>query len=127
MAIGLGPYIRQRRADLGMSQIALSEASGVTRSHLSMIEHGKIAIPSADIRRRLAAALGISHLDLLVAAGELTADELQIANTAGVVSDSPYVADLVEMVRAVPWAEARAKFIEAVIGEMLALDARGKG
>lgn len=45
-------------------------------SHYSMIERGKIAFPNADLRRRLAAALRTTHLELLIHAGELLPDEL---------------------------------------------------
>jgi transcriptional regulator with XRE-family HTH domain len=74
----LGTYVRARRSALGLTQEALAESAGVSQAVVSDIERGRISLSSADIRRRLAAALGVTHLDLLVAAGELTADEARI-------------------------------------------------
>ena len=75
MTAGLGAFIKDRRQQLGITQTELAERSALTKSHLSAIESGKIGLPNADIRRKLAEALGVTHLDLLVAAGELTAGE----------------------------------------------------
>lgn len=77
MELTLGGHIAALRARQGMSQADLATRTGVGRSHLSQIESGKIALPSADIRRRLAKALGVSHVELLVAASELDESELQ--------------------------------------------------
>ena len=74
MATAIGDYVRELSAD--RSQTVIADAAGLQRAHLSEIERGKIALPNADIRRRLAKALGVSHLDLLVAAGEITRAEL---------------------------------------------------
>jgi transcriptional regulator with XRE-family HTH domain len=71
----LAGFILRQRERLGMSQTELATALGLTRSHLSQIEKGKIALPNADIRRRLALALGVSHQAILVAAGELSEEE----------------------------------------------------
>lgn len=57
VANGVGSYVRQWREDHGLSQTELAELMGMQRAHLSQIESGKIALPSADIRRRLAKAL----------------------------------------------------------------------
>jgi transcriptional regulator with XRE-family HTH domain len=75
MANGFGPAIRRRREALGLNQTELAERAGVQRAHLSEVERGKIALPNADFRRKIAEALGMSHAALLVAAGELTAEE----------------------------------------------------
>ena len=76
MGDGLGTYIRTRRESLGMTQTDLAAAVEVKRPHLSRIESGGIGLPEAGLRRRLAAVLGVRHIDLLVAAGELSPDEL---------------------------------------------------
>lgn len=73
---GLGGFLRKRRIDLGLTQEAVSDAAGIGRSHLSQIESGKIGLPNAGIRRRLAEVLEVRHVDLLVAAGEL--DEAEV-------------------------------------------------
>src|SRR5262245_33677345 len=72
---GLGGYVRARRDRNGWSLTSLAARSGLSKSELSAIEAGKIKLPGADKRRRLAEALSVRHVDLLVAAGEITADE----------------------------------------------------
>jgi transcriptional regulator with XRE-family HTH domain len=74
----MGAYVKERRERLGWTLTALAADAGLSKSELSALESGKIKLPSADKRRRLAAALDVTHLDLLVAAGELTADEARI-------------------------------------------------
>lgn len=73
---GLGAFLRRRRVDLGLTQETVSDAAGIGRSHLSQIESGKIGLPNATIRRRLAEVLQLRHVDLLIAAGEL--DEAEV-------------------------------------------------
>lgn len=90
MATPLGTYIRDRRHALGFStQASFAEHAGINRAHLSQIEGGKIALPNPDLRRRIASALGVSHLDVLVAAGELGRDEVRRAGVDGVVEPDP--------------------------------------
>lgn len=89
MESGIGAFVRQRRAELGLSQTALAGRSGISKGHLSTIEAGKIALPAADIRRRLSKALGVSHLDLLVASGEITPEEIRDAGAVGVIEREP--------------------------------------
>jgi transcriptional regulator with XRE-family HTH domain len=72
---GLGAFVRDRRRLLGLTQAELAERAGVLQASVSDLERGRVALPGADARRRLAAALGVPHVDLLVAAGELTAEE----------------------------------------------------
>lgn len=71
----LGAFIRRKRTERGWNQTQLSEHSGVDRPYLSQIESGKVGLPGAGVRRQIAQALGLRHIDLLVAAGELTGDE----------------------------------------------------
>jgi transcriptional regulator with XRE-family HTH domain len=73
---GLAAYVAQRRRVLGLTQQALADRAGVTRDVVAQIESGKSKLPVPDNRRRLAEALGVRHVDLLVAAGELTPDEI---------------------------------------------------
>jgi transcriptional regulator with XRE-family HTH domain len=73
---GLGAYIQDHRQRLGLTQGQLAERAGINRAHLSQIEGGRITLPSADMRRRIAHALGVPHIDLLVAAGELLPSEV---------------------------------------------------
>lgn len=73
---GLGAFVRAKREERGWSQTRLAAESGVDRAYLSQIETGVTKLPGADTRRKLAAALGLRHVDLLVVAGELADDEI---------------------------------------------------
>lgn len=80
--LGIGGLIRRRREALGLSQTRLAALVGMSRAYLSQIEHGKTTLPSADVRRRLAAHVGLRHIDLLIAAGEIAPDEVPGAGAA---------------------------------------------
>lgn len=75
---GLGGYIQRRRDELGLNQTELAKRADIKRAHFSQIEGGHISLPSAEIRRRLADALKVRHVDLLVAAKELTSAEVPV-------------------------------------------------
>ena len=69
----LASRIRELRQSIGFTQQDLSHASGLSRSYISRLEMGDIALPSRDKLRSLASALGTSLDDLLQAAGFLDA------------------------------------------------------
>lgn len=72
----LSELIRSRMRELGIeTQAELARRSGLTAQDINRFFDGGTKLPRADKRRALAKALGLSHLDLLVAAGELTEDE----------------------------------------------------
>lgn len=85
----LGDFIRDRREVMGLNQTELWRLSGVPRETINRIENNKTMLPSADSRRRLATALHVRHVDLLVAAGELTEDEID--DVAPMVANDPDV------------------------------------
>ena len=72
----MGSYIKERRLTLSMTQADLGGAVGKDKAYISQIELGKVALPNADLRRRLAEALQLRHVDLLIAAGELEPNEV---------------------------------------------------
>src|SRR5690348_15797679 len=72
----LADLILQRVKELGISQRAYADRMGLSPSHMNGLVHGKIQLPRPELRRRLARDLGLSHLDLLVMAGEINADEI---------------------------------------------------
>jgi transcriptional regulator with XRE-family HTH domain len=72
----LGSYIRERREALNLTQGELAEEAGTSRAYMSQIESGKVGLPNAALRRGIAAALGVRHIDLLVASGEISPDEV---------------------------------------------------
>jgi transcriptional regulator with XRE-family HTH domain len=125
MESGLGNYIRRRREELKMTAAQLVEQSGVSKSHLSQIEKGKIAFPNAEIRRRLAWALGVSHVDLLVAAGELNAEEVVTAGVEGAVQRSAGSEAVHQLADRVDWSVGeRRSTVEGILRMYLAVDAR---
>ncbi len=67
----LGEWLRAARLNQRISQRALADRSGVSRSYLCDIERGRGARPSVGTLDKLATALGASRTDLLRAAGVL--------------------------------------------------------
>lgn len=65
----LARRIRELRQARGWTQQDLSDESGLSRSYISRLEMGDIALPSSDRLRALASALGTTTDDLLQAAG----------------------------------------------------------
>jgi len=114
----LGTTIRDKRTELGMLQGELALRARIPQAALSDIERGKTKLPNADIRRRLAMVLGVSHLDLLVAAGEITERELASADAVGVVELAPDDPrrDLKALIDRVAWTEERVDTVRRIIG-----------
>lgn len=83
----LGGYIRDYLDRTGLSQTELSARSNVPRVTINRLVKEKTALPDADTRRKLARAMGVSHLNILVAAGEIEPEEVQAAGVQGVVED----------------------------------------
>jgi len=65
----LGAWIRNARSEQAISQRALADRSGLSRSYVCDIERGRGAHPSVATLDKLAAALGFSRADLLKASG----------------------------------------------------------
>jgi transcriptional regulator with XRE-family HTH domain len=65
----LANRLKELRRALAWTQQDLSRASGLTRSYISRLEMGDIALPSSEKLRALAQALGTAPDDLLQAAG----------------------------------------------------------
>jgi transcriptional regulator with XRE-family HTH domain len=80
-------FVRARRETLGMTGVDLATQADLTKSEVSAIENGRIKLPGADKRRRLARALRMRHVDLLVAAGELAPDEVPGTTQTAPASD----------------------------------------
>src|SRR5204863_682087 len=65
----LANRLKELRRALTWTQQDLSRASGLTRSYISRLEMGDIALPSSEKLRALAQSLGTMPDDLLQAAG----------------------------------------------------------
>lgn len=53
-----GDRLKKRRLKMGLTQAQIAEQSGVTASHISIIERGR-ANPTFDVMARLAEAVGL--------------------------------------------------------------------
>lgn len=72
----LAEWLIEQRERRGWTQAMLADKAGLRRSDINAIEHGRVTLPGAQKRRAIAKALGVSHEVLLVAAGELTPEEI---------------------------------------------------
>ncbi|MDF2792138.1 MAG: transcriptional regulator [Neobacillus sp.] len=68
--IEFGKYLKSKRKLQSLSTHRLSEISGVSQSYISHVESGrKLNVPSPNILEKLADPLGVSYVELMVAAG----------------------------------------------------------
>ena len=58
--------LKRLRESKGLSQAQLAEAAGLNRVYLAKLESGAMTNPSLDTMDRLAIALGVSVIDLLL-------------------------------------------------------------
>ncbi|MDP9363208.1 MAG: helix-turn-helix domain-containing protein [Chloroflexota bacterium] len=90
VAGSLARFVKDRRLELGLSQAQLEARAGLPPRVVSNIETGRSTLPLPEHRRRLARALGTSHGELLVLAGELTRAEIvEAAGSYGVGRSGP--------------------------------------
>ncbi len=75
----LGSTVRQRRLELGLSQVELAERMGgeIQQSDISRIERGLLPWPRPQLLQSLAAALYMDVLELITRAGWMTPEELE--------------------------------------------------
>lgn len=86
----LANLIKERiESAFGGNQAAFARAVGMKTGTLNTIVQGRVTLPQADLRRRLAAELGIPHVLFFVMAGELLDEELTEAGVQGVVEEGP--------------------------------------
>lgn len=78
----LSEFVKTNRRAMNLTQQELGELAGLSgrnaQKAISDIERNVTKWPAADFRRALATALGVRHIDLLVAAGELRTDEVPV-------------------------------------------------
>jgi transcriptional regulator with XRE-family HTH domain len=94
---GLGEVVRSRRQVLGMSQTELAGKVGVTQTYISNMELDRVQLPNVEIRRNLAEALRMSHLELLMAIGEIQASEVP-----GAAAVRPVIYGVLELLDSLP-------------------------
>jgi len=59
-----GKRIKEIRERQGMTQVELSQKSGISQEHISRIENGKF-IPNVKTADKLAQAMGVKLIDIL--------------------------------------------------------------
>ena len=126
MSQSLGAFVIERRVAVGYrTQRALADASGIKQPDLSDIERGATKLPNPETRRKLAKALRVTHLDLLIAAGEITENEIQDAGKEGTLPQPQFGApppDLDMLFHQVEWFEPRTSMIRDVLQGMVRMD-----
>lgn len=115
----IGLLVKERRDALGLSQVELARRVEISQTYLSNMERGRVQLPDVAVRRRLAEALRMSHIDLLVAAGELDAHELPGEAEAM----KPVVVGLSAKIDELP-ADAR-RAVERIVDDLHAFHAGG--
>lgn len=78
LEIPLGEWIRRGRVRQSLSQKALAERAGLSRSYLCDIERGRSSTPSVASLDKIAIALGVGRSDILRVAGII---EQQLGST----------------------------------------------
>ena len=61
--------LRERRELLGLTQKDVADRAGTTKEYYSQIETGRVVLPNIELRREISRALGIRHIDFLMAQG----------------------------------------------------------
>src|SRR5690242_8196250 len=130
MGSTLGAEMRRHRESTGLSVRKAAELLGMSTAYLSQLETGKVGLPSADVRRRVAQWLGISHLDVLLLTGEITEDEIQATGKSGIAEPDPKnpAADLCALIQSVNWygRSDRVQYVRGLIESMIEVDRQYK-
>src|SRR5690348_16257857 len=77
MESNFGAYLKERRKEKGLTLKQVQNAATVSNAYISQIERGQRNPPHPDILKRLAEVYGVTHQELLVAAGYLEDPEEQ--------------------------------------------------
>lgn len=121
----LGDWVKTRRELLGLTQKSLAGSASTSPAYISQIEGGRVGLPNADLRRRLADALGVPHIEIFIAAGELNRDELTAAGQQGVLPQPQYGAsppDLHKLMDQIEWDSSRADMVRSLFKSMIKMD-----
>jgi ribosome-binding protein aMBF1 (putative translation factor) len=71
-----GSYLKQLRKAKGFRVRHLAESTGYSSAYLSNVENGNRGIPSSELIRKLSAALGVTHIGMMIKAGHVTEEEV---------------------------------------------------
>lgn len=95
----------------GGSAAEFARATEFTPQTVSAWRKGRVTLPLIDARRRLARELGMSHVELLLAMGELDEDEVNLP----VDPRSDAVRRLQPRIDRVPWDVVRYRAVESLL------------
>lgn len=73
----LGQFVARARADLRLTQADLAHKIGMSASFIAQLEQGYKKRPTKQTLRKLAQALGLRYIDLLIAAGEIDPEDIE--------------------------------------------------
>ena len=105
MTSELGTKLRTHRQNLGLNIREAAAILQIATGYMSQLENGRVERPGVDVRRRVAEFLGITHLEILVMIGEISADEVATAGKQGVrqYSEGDPRTEIMAAVDAVNW------------------------
>ena len=109
-----------------MTQSELADKAGLPRYLVAQIESGKSKLPVPENRRKLAAALGLSHLDLLIAAGEIEPDEIRAAGAVAVPVVDPERQTLIDRILAIRLDGDRYEALEDILDGFVRRDRKAR-
>lgn len=104
----LGELVQRRRAELGLTQQRLADLAGLKKHAIGGIEAGQSKLPVPETRRKLAAALRLTHEALLIAAGELLPEEASRISEPVRFVEGTVQADAMAMIETMTEDEVRA-------------------
>jgi transcriptional regulator with XRE-family HTH domain len=126
----LARMLKEKRAMTGQTQRAVAADLGIANTYLSQLESGKIDTPSPAVRRRLAQYLGVSHLDVLIMCGEISADEVAESGRGGIREAGPDepAHELHALIDQVNWygRPDRVLYLKGLLDSMVAVDQQYK-
>lgn len=118
----LGSLVRERRRDLGLTQVQLGTRLGWAQERVSAVENGRYGMPSLPLLAQLAQALETSLTDVLYATGFLAqpASELPAADDPAAAVQSVLLITLEQLlaIQALTLRDAMAEASDLVAGAM---------
>ena len=110
----LGQYLHDQRHARGLTMADAATRAGTSAAYWSQIEGGQVKLPGAALRRGIAAALGVRHVDILIAAGELTAEEAGRDDAPDDAAER-VIAELRPLMAEVAWTPGRVNLLRAAL------------
>lgn len=108
-----GDYVAKIIKSRGLTYGEVAERAGETDDYVRQVVAGRVKLPDPERRRKLAKALRVTSLDLLMAAGQLNDRDLEEAEQAGVLRTTTPddVAELTRTLRQIRMTPERAYVI----------------